>query len=332
MKAIRLVFAVAAVSLMLLASAFTAGAAPAMVSLTFDDGLDGTYDFAFPILKKHGVPGVSGIVTSRIDPAHQEFMDWEQIDKMEEAGWEIASHSVNHVRPIDVPVFKSLEPITDWKQFGSAPAIYHAQYNGVILTGLFENNSRPLKEVTDVKELKTTPGSYFFDRFIQTVQVRPFEQPEYPSQLDIRAFSYEREMEQSKKDLHEHGINVKTYIPPYNYWTDEAKTLSKGLYQNALTGEGVGNRPANFDRFALKRYMVHTNDSVASLIRIVKDNAVDKNSWVIFCMHSIGDNYGWEPWDTDKLDKFVTWLKQEGIDVVTISEGVERMRKTAPGK
>ena len=331
MKAIRLVFAVAAVSLTILASPFTAGAAPAMVSLTFDDGLDGTYDFAYPILKKHGVPGVSGIVTSRIDPAHEEFMNWEQIDKLAEAGWEICSHSVNHVRPIDVPVFIAQEPIKGWMQFGTDPAIYHASYNYVFATGLFENG-RPLKEVTDVKELKSTPGTYFFDRFIQTLQVRPFYQPEYPAQLDIRAFSYEREMEQSKKDLADHGIDVKTYIPPFNYWTDEVKPARKRLYQNALTGEGVGNRPANFDRFALKRYMVHTNDSVASLIRIVKENAVDKNSWVIFCMHSVGDNYGWEPWDADKLDRFVSWLKEEGIDVVTIAGGVERMRKLSPAK
>jgi len=327
MTAKRSVFALVAFGLMVLANAFPAGAA--MVSLAFDDGLDGTYDFAYPILKKYGVPGVSGIVTSRIDPAHEEFMNWEQIDKLAAAGWEIASHSVNHVRPIDVPVFLSQEPIKDWIKFGSNPAIYHAPYDYVIATGLFENG-RPLKEVADVKELKSTPGTYFFDRFIQTLQVRPFNPPEYPSQLDIRAFSYEREMEQSKKDLAEHGIDVKTYIPPFNYWTGEVKTASARFYQNALTGEGVGNRPTAFDRFAIKRYMVHSKDTVASLIRIVKENAVDKDSWVIFCLHSVGDTYGWEPWDADKLDRFVSWLKQEGIDIVTISDGVERMRKLSP--
>lgn len=329
MKTKGIALALVALGLMVLAGASPARAA--MVSLTFDDGLDGTYDFAYPILKKHGVPGVSGIVTSRIDPAHEEFMNWEQIDKLAEDGWEIASHSVNHVRPIDVPVFFAQEPIKEWMKFGADPAIYHAPYDYVIATGLFENG-RPLKEVADVKELKATPGTYFFDRFIQTLQVRPFTQPEYPSQLDIRAFSYEREMEQSKKDLTDHGIDVKTYIPPFNYWTDEVKTSSKRLYQNALTGEGLGNRPGSFDRYAIKRYMVHSKDTAASLIRIVKENAVDKNSWVIFCLHSVGDNYGWEPWDADKLDRFVTWLKQEGIDVVTISQGVERMHAHGPAK
>ncbi|MBF0481072.1 MAG: polysaccharide deacetylase family protein [Desulfovibrionaceae bacterium] len=303
----------------------------AMVSLTFDDGLNGTYDFAYPVLSKYGVPGVSGIITSRIEPDHVDFMNWEEIDKLAGAGWEIASHSVHHVRPIDVPVSYAKEPIKEWTLVSSDPPIYRGHYDYMLLTGLFDSG-RPLTAVADAKELKLAPGTYFFDRIYESVLIRPFKTPEYPTQLDIRAFSYEREMEQSKKELADHGIEVKTYITPYNYWTDEAKEASKRYCQFAATGEGLANRPGNFDRYAIKRYMVHTNDTAASLIRIVKENTVDKNSWVIFCLHSIGDNTGWEPWSSENLDKLIAWLKQSGIDIVTISGGAERMAKLAPGK
>jgi len=329
MKTRSIVSMALALAVMLGANALPARAA--MVSLTFDDGLNGTFDFAYPVLSKYGVPGVTGIITSRIEPDHVDFMNWEEIDKLAAAGWEIASHSVHHVRPIDVPVSYAQEPIKEWVQVSSDPPIYRGHYDYMLVTGLFENG-RALTPVADAKELKRAPGTYFFDRIYESVLVRPFTTPEYPTQLDIRAFSYEREMEQSKKELNDHGIEVKTYITPYNYWTDEAKGISKRIYQYAATGEGLANRPANFDRYAVKRYMVHTNDTAASLIRIVKENTVDKNSWVVFCLHSVGDNTGWEPWSSENLDKFVAWLKQSGIDVVTISGGAERMAKLAQGK
>jgi peptidoglycan/xylan/chitin deacetylase (PgdA/CDA1 family) len=329
MKTRSIAFVALALGLMLSASAFPARAA--MVSLTFDDGLNGTYDFAFPVLQKHGVPGVTGIIISRIDPAHVDFMNWAEIDKLAAAGWEIASHSVNHVRPIDVPPSYAKEPIKEWTQVSSDPPLYRGHYDYQMLTGLFENG-RPLTPVADIKELKRAPGAYFFDRIYESVLVRPFDTPEYPTQLNIRAFSYEREMEESKKELSEHGLDVKTYITPYNYWNDEVKEISKHIYQYAAVGEGVSNRPANFDRYAIKRYMVHTNDSAASLIQIVKTNTVDKDSWVIFCMHSIGDNTGWEPWSAENLDKFISWLQQQGIDIVTISEGARRMAKLVPAQ
>jgi len=325
----RIAFVVLAFCLALGAGAFPARAA--MVSLTFDDGLNGTYDFAFPVLSKNGVPGVAGIITSRIEPDHVDFMNWEEIDKLAAAGWEITSHSVHHVRPIDVPASYAQEPIQDWTQVSSNPPLYRGHYNYMLLTGLIENG-HALTPVADPKELKRAPGTFFFDRIYESVLIRAFNTPEYPSQLDIRAFSYEREMEQSKKELSDHGIDVKTYITPYNYWTAEVKEVSKRYYQFAATGEGLGNRPDNFDPYAIKRYMVHTNDSAASLIRIVKENAVDKNSWVVFCLHSIGDNTGWEPWSAENLDKFIVWLKQQGIDIVTLSEGAQRMAKIARAK
>jgi len=302
-----------------------------MVSLTFDDGLAGAYDSAFPVLKKYGAPGVAGIITGRVDPANDDYMTWDQIHELAEAGWEIASHSVNHARPIQIPVFYDQEPIHGWVLDSPNAPIYQAHYDYELITGLFENG-RPLKEVETLKELKYKPGSFFFDRIIEELHVRPYSPPENPSQLDIRAFSYEREMEQSKNDLLAHGIDVKTFVAPYNYWTNDVKEASKHYYQYAVIGKGEDNRPGTFDPYAIKRFMIHKDDTVASLMRLVKENAVDKNSWVIFCLHGIGDNTGWEPWSADKLDKFVAWLRQEGIDIVTIAEGAQRIAKCVPAK
>jgi peptidoglycan/xylan/chitin deacetylase (PgdA/CDA1 family) len=301
-----------------------------MVSLTFDDGLAGVFNYALPILKKYGVHGVSGIITSKIEAGNDDYMNWEQVRALAAAGWEIASHSVNHARPIQIPKFYAQEQIFGWCVDCPEPSIYQAHYDYELITGLFENGKR-LTEVENIKELRKTPGTYFFDRIIEELHVRPFE-PGDPSKLDIRAFSYEREMDESKKALTAQGLNVKTFIPPYNYWTDDVKEAGKLYYTYAVTGKGEDNRPGSFDQYAIKRFMVHKNDTVNSLMRIVKENAVDKGSWVIFCLHGIGDNTGWEPWGADKLDRFITWLKQENIDIVTIEEGARLMAAAAPAK
>ncbi|MBF0481106.1 MAG: polysaccharide deacetylase family protein [Desulfovibrionaceae bacterium] len=329
MRAGRIFFMALAAFLTLLAAGSQALAT--MVSLTFDDGLAGAYNSAYPVLKKYGAPGVSGIITGRIDPANDDYMSWEQIRELSAAGWEIVSHSVNHARPIQVPVFYSQEPIHGWTRDSPDAPIYQAHYDYELITGLFENG-KPLKEVETIKELNYKPGSFFFDRVIEELHIRPFNPPEDPSSLDIRAFSYEREMEQSKKDLIEHGIEAKTFVAPYNYWTDDVREASKRYYQYAVIGKGEDNRPGSYDPYGIKRFMVHKDDTVASLMRIVTQNAVDKNSWVIFCLHGIGDNTGWEPWSADKLDKFVAWLRQENIDIVTVAEGARRMAECAASK
>lgn len=66
----------------------------ASIAFTFDDGWKSTYERAFPILQSCGAIGTAFIVTSQVGaPA---YMNWEQIRRLYEAGWEIASHSATH--------------------------------------------------------------------------------------------------------------------------------------------------------------------------------------------------------------------------------------------
>ena len=62
--------------------------------LTFDDGLIGNYQIAFPICKKFGFKAtifvvVSGICTSR-------FMNWAQLCELTDNGFSIQSHTMTH--------------------------------------------------------------------------------------------------------------------------------------------------------------------------------------------------------------------------------------------
>jgi len=147
-----------------------------------------------------------------------------------------------------------------------------------------------------------------------------------PSQLNIAAGSYQREMEQSKAMLLELGFDVDTYIAPHNYWTDDVEILSRKSYARACTGRDSDNRPATFNAHAIRRFMVHEKDSVQALARIIKGHSLEYGGWVVFCFHGVGDNLGWEPYPTDKFDQLCAWVAQEGVPMVTVREGAKAMQ------
>jgi peptidoglycan/xylan/chitin deacetylase (PgdA/CDA1 family) len=65
-----------------------------LVCITFDDGYEGNYSNAFPLLKEFGATATFFVVTSALSkPKH---MTWEQVIEMQKAGMEFGSHSVTH--------------------------------------------------------------------------------------------------------------------------------------------------------------------------------------------------------------------------------------------
>lgn len=68
---------------------------PRPILITFDDGHLNNYTTAFPIMKKYGFTGVLYIVANYMGA--DQYMNADQIKEMASAGWEVGSHSVNHL-------------------------------------------------------------------------------------------------------------------------------------------------------------------------------------------------------------------------------------------
>lgn len=68
---------------------------PHPVLITFDDGHLDNYENAFPIMKKYGFTGVLYIVGNYMGA--DGYLKKDQILEMHDAGWEIGSHSLNHL-------------------------------------------------------------------------------------------------------------------------------------------------------------------------------------------------------------------------------------------
>lgn len=82
------------------------------VAITFDDGYSCLHDVVFPILKEENATATVYINTgwigdtdqmrknSRADLGHypnEKFLTWDEVKTLEEHGWEIGSHGVNHI-------------------------------------------------------------------------------------------------------------------------------------------------------------------------------------------------------------------------------------------
>lgn len=66
------------------------------VVITFDDGYISIYDTAFPMLQSYGYPFTLFLSTEPIDNGQNNYMNWDQIREMSEAGVIIANHMVHH--------------------------------------------------------------------------------------------------------------------------------------------------------------------------------------------------------------------------------------------
>lgn len=62
--------------------------------LTFDDGYDDNFDFAFNLLKKYNATGTFFIITNKIGKT--EYMSKDEVKQLADAGNGIGSHSVSH--------------------------------------------------------------------------------------------------------------------------------------------------------------------------------------------------------------------------------------------
>lgn len=102
-----------------LVQAITEGAdlPPRPILITFDDGDVDVYENAFPIMKKYGFTGVFYLVSNYLGQPN--YINVDQVKEMAAAGWEIGSHSMNHLELPLYPEHQRAEVVESKQQLES---------------------------------------------------------------------------------------------------------------------------------------------------------------------------------------------------------------------
>ena len=69
---------------------------PRTVSITFDDGIYNNYQYAYPVLKKYGIPATIFVITNKI--GQPGYLGWRELREMSDSGViTIGSHTISHL-------------------------------------------------------------------------------------------------------------------------------------------------------------------------------------------------------------------------------------------
>ena len=113
--------------------------------LTFDDGYSTDYEVVYPILEEKGIKAVTYISPIFAEKGIDEYMDWEQIKALDEAGWDVEDHTYSHPNLTELTeqdIHEEMEKVNEifFEKGLDTPehhALPHGAYNDTVKETLF---------------------------------------------------------------------------------------------------------------------------------------------------------------------------------------------------
>jgi peptidoglycan/xylan/chitin deacetylase (PgdA/CDA1 family) len=109
------------------------------VVITFDDCHLSIYETAFPLMQGYGFRGTNIVCSGR--PGKSGYYNWQQLSEMADCGWEVVSHTVNHVNLSEVTLEEAEQEITEdlsnLREMGYKPESF-ALPSGIVSMPVYE--------------------------------------------------------------------------------------------------------------------------------------------------------------------------------------------------
>lgn len=277
--------------------------------VVYDDGPIEDVEEALPVHEEFDVPATAGIVSEWV--GRSSYMGTDELDRLVDAGWEIASHTREHTT---VGAFRLVHEVLPDDRRVKAEGYRHGHHEGKTVE---ISNGRVSTRHT-VTGLAGEPG----DRWIE------FEEPvgrHYrPGESEIRYPPEEmRDMLQgSKADLEEMGYEVETLLAPYDIYTGWSDLFVPDVYEgvaNATHGSRVNSLDGGgFDPYSTRRDYFAEFSSEESVLRDL-DTIAEEGALGV-----VGGHTHKEEVTPADIRSFLSAVEERGIEVVTLREAIER--------
>ncbi|MCD6346854.1 MAG: polysaccharide deacetylase family protein [Bacteroidales bacterium] len=299
----------------------------AMVSFTFDDGSPTVYDVAYPILEKYGFKATFYVITDNIVYDYDNNVTRKQLLDLQTQGWEVGSHSVSHPHSTRLPFLYRDELVSDWEKVSGLLYTYRAKYKYQDHAWLYVDDVKNWYRRSSPEEVDQTHEGYFFDLNGGYLYLH-LRDGQSPADHQIQAGSAERELKQSRNDLIDMGLNVKTFVSPYHDVNDSFIELVGQYYETIVGGksglteyQSLPIEEGNVNPVWLVRSHSVKPETTLEQLKTMVDGVISADSWLIISLHVINDTGSFYSWSPAKLDALAAYISNLAVPVVTISQG-----------
>jgi peptidoglycan/xylan/chitin deacetylase (PgdA/CDA1 family) len=162
--------------------------------ITFDDGEKGQIKHAKPILDKHNFPATFFIVCNFVSEGKEEgdatHMSWSEILKLQDGGYEIGSHTMNHDNLDEMSGEEAEKEVADSKKCLENNGVKSVRAFSYPFNGGYENEAVVSKvaEHYEIARTATDPLAFLdsgYDKYAIMGWSHDSERDEYPSDEDM---------------------------------------------------------------------------------------------------------------------------------------------------
>ncbi|WP_122090305.1 polysaccharide deacetylase family protein [Halalkalicoccus subterraneus] len=281
------------------------------VVFVYDDGPMEDYTQALPAHQAFDAPATVGIVSSwvgRDDYQNNGCMDVTHLEELVDAGWEIASHTIEHTPVGTLALVEDAEP-SDERVY---PKEIRHGYNRGKTVELTDGTQSIRRVVTDY-------GSDGVGRYIELDE--PLGEACAAGDTVVRypEEAIEEMFRGSKRELEAMGFEISTFLAPYDNFDDYSREFAPEYYDgiaNADHGSRINDRE-EFDPFRTKRdYFIEFTDSDS--VKADLDEIADRGALGILGAHTFKEEVSEE-----RIGETLGWIDERGIEVLTLREAIE---------
>jgi peptidoglycan/xylan/chitin deacetylase (PgdA/CDA1 family) len=273
----------------------------------YDDGPMTDYTKAFPVHQAEDAPACVGAVPTRVRE-DDGSLDEAHLTEMEQAGWEIAAHTVNHQAVSSIDIVADVSRGDRTIQVESD--LHGSQPGNTILITDGDNEERATVTGTGTNET----GDYL-------ELADPVERP-YSTADD----AYERltddvlreEIVGSKAQLEEMGLQIDNFVFPYGRHDEVSVEMVKEHYHGIANYDFDGLNPGfGIDPYRIGRTYYRKDELTETELTDFLDTVAEDDLLGMFAGHTWYDDL-----TEDRIRFAIREAKARGIEVVTLREAL----------